>query len=168
MKNRFFRVAKCSSDEPGSIFSELAISTFHIDGIDGFTAYCLYKYLRNSFGCSINNGISDLQQTSFFIPLFLHLDLFQIRERQPFEMRAAASSSVGRQVIKTIMTKQSLFIKPVIRSKQGRFAITVRLDLADKFGRLSQGPAHLSSLFFRMNDQNSSICTCSNAISRCI
>ena len=61
MKNRFFRVAKRSSDEPGIVFSELAISTFNIDGIDGFAAYCLYKYLRNSFGCSINGGIRFLQ-----------------------------------------------------------------------------------------------------------
>ncbi len=45
MKNRFFRVVKCSSDEPGIIFSELAISTFHIDSIDGLAAHCVYKYL---------------------------------------------------------------------------------------------------------------------------
>ena len=133
-------MAQCSSNEPGIVFSELAISTFHINGIDSFTADCVCKYRSDSFGCSINNGVFYLQQTPFFIPLFLCLNVFQIRKREPFGMRAAASSGVRHLVIEAIVGKQSLLIKPVIRSKQGRFSSTVRLYLAHKPGRFLQVP----------------------------
>jgi len=59
----FFRVAKCSSDEPGIFFSELAISTLHVDRVDGFAAYRVFKYRLNGFGGPIDDAVFYLQQT---------------------------------------------------------------------------------------------------------
>lgn len=140
MENRLFGVAERPANQPCIVLPEFAVPALHIDGIDGLAAHGVFEHLPDSFRRPVNDGVLYLLQPALVVPFFLHLHVFQAREREPAGVRVAPTPGVRRGMVETIVPEQRLFVEPVVGGEQRGLPIALRLDFAHEHGRLFQVP----------------------------